>query len=241
MPKTTGYAQTVEQDVHVTSENPRAKLGEKVRTADGRIYRYAKAGATALDPGKLTVAATPVANHQNIAVAAAAAVGDTSVTVTLGATAATAGQYAEGYMVVNDADGEGIAYKVSTNAAADGSESCVVTLEDPIKVALTTSSEVSLVYNVYDNVVISAVDQADVVVGVPNVSVAANYYFWAQTGGPCAILADEVIAQGAAATIGSSTAGSVETLDAVAEPIVGHAIVAAVDTEYRAVNLCLDR
>lgn len=240
MPKTTGYAQAVEQDVHTTSSVARAKLGDKVQTADGRTYRYAKNAGTALDAGKLVVAATQVADNENIAVAAAADVNATEVTVTLGATAATANDYAEGYLVVNDAAGEGIAYKIKGHGAADASSSLVIELEDAIKVALTTSSQVSLVKNFYDSVVISATDQADMPIGVPNVAVAANEYFWVQTGGLCAVLADEAVSAGAELTIGTGVAGAVEAADLIAEPTVGIAHTALVDTEYRSVRLTLD-
>lgn len=248
MPKTTGYAEAVEQDVHSTSTIARAKLGEKVQTADGRTYRYARAAGTALAAGKLTVVPTLVANHTNIAVAAAADVGATQITVTLGATAATANQYAEGYVVINDAAGEGIAYKIRDHLAADASASLVLNLEDSIKVALTTSSEASLQYNLYDQLVISATDQADMPVGIPNVAVAANEYFWVQTGGTCAALADAAVAAGLNVTTGTGTAGAVQAValtegapnTGAAQPIVGVAINALVDTEYRPVRLTLD-
>lgn len=240
MPKTTGFAEAIEQDVHETSTVARAKLGEKVHTVDGRTYRYAKAAGTALDAGKLTVAATLVADHTNIAVAAAADVGATEITVTLGSTEVTSNQYAEGFVTINDAAGEGIAYKIRQHDAADASANVVLYLEDPIQVALTTSSEATLTYNLYDNVVISAADQADAAIGVPNVAVAANEYFWAQTGGFCAVLADEAAVAGNALTIGSSTAGAVEVLDGIGEQQVGIAVAALVDTEYRPVRLTLD-
>lgn len=240
MPKTTSLVQAVEQDVHTISDVPRANLGDKAITADGRVYRYAKAAGTALAPGKLCVAATPVANHENITVAAAVAVGETTVTATLGATAATAGDYDGGYMVVNDADGEGIAYQIKHSSAADSGGVITIELEDTVRVALTTSSQVSLQKNLYKDVVISAADQADCAVGVPNVDVTANYYFWLQTGGTCSVLADEAITQGLAVTIGSSVVGAVEGLDGAGEQQVGIAITAGVDTEYRAVRLTLD-
>lgn len=240
MPKTTGYASAVEQGVHETSSVARAKLGEKVQTADGRVYRYAKNAGTALAAGKLCVAATPVANHTNIAVAAAADVGATSITVTLGATAAAANLYAEGFVVVNDAAGEGIAYKIKDHGAGASAGDMVINLEDPIVVALTTSSEVSLVKNTYDSVVISATDQADLAVGIPNVAVAADEFFWLQTGGTCSALADEAITAGLSLTIGTSVAGAVEAADLVGEQVIGVATDAAVDTEYRRIELRID-
>jgi len=240
MPKTTSIVQAVEQDVHTTDTVARHKLGDMAITADGRIYRYAKNAGTALDAGKLCVAATPVANHENLAVAAAASVNAEEVSVTLGATGITSGDYDGGYMVVNDAAGEGIAYKIKHIGTTAASAAATVELEDPIKVALTTSSEVSFYKNLYDSVVISATDQADVAVGVPNVAVAANAYFWLQTGGVCAVLADEIIAQGAQCTIGTGVAGAVEAQDLIAEPVVGVALTATVDTEYRPIRLTLD-
>lgn len=240
MTMTTGFAQVVEQDVHTTSTVARAKLGDKVHTADGRVYRYTKNAGTALGAGQMTVAATIVANHTNIAVAVAADIRDMKVSVTLGATAAVANAYSEGYMVVNDANGEGIAYKIASHGAGASAGTLVIELEDALVVALTTSSEVSLVKNVNDSVVISAVDQADLATGVPNVAVAADEYFWAQTGGICATLADEAVAAGVSLTIGTGAAGAVEAADLVGEQVIGVAHSALVDTEYRAVRLTMD-
>lgn len=235
-----GAVQIFPSDIHSTGSTQLMPLGTLGLTIDGRAYRYAEAGGTALAAGKLSVAATQVGNHENIAVAAAAAVGATSVTVTLGATAASANDYADGYMVVNDADGEGIAYRISGNPAADASASLVVSLFKPIVVALTTSSEVSLIKNPWKDIVISATDQADMVVGVQNVAIAADEYGWVQTHGVVSVLADEAITAGLAITIGSSTAGSVEALDAAGEQNIGVALQAAADTEYRAVSLSVN-
>lgn len=235
-----GALQVSPQDIAKVSSDALTNLGQVGVTPDGRIFRYAKAGGTALDPGKLCVAATVVANHENIAVASAAAVGATEVTVTLGATAATENQYAGGHLIINDAAGEGTAYLISGHPAADASASLVVSLAEPVRVALTTSSEASLQKNPWDSVVISATDQADMPVGIPVVSIAASNYGWIQTGGVAAGLADETLAVGSELTIGSSVAGALEVVDAVAEPIVGKAIQAGVDTEYRAVFLTLD-
>lgn len=240
MPKTTGYTETVEQDVHTTSTEARATLGDKVKTTDGRVYRYARAGDADLDAGKLTVAADAVANHTNIAVAAAADVNATEITVTLGATAADANEYADGYVVVNDAAGEGIAYQIASHEAGESAGDMAIQLSDRLTTALTTATEVSLVKNLHADVVVSAIDQADAVVGVPNVAVASGEYFWAQTGGVCAVLADEAVTKGATVTTGTGVAGAVEAIDLIGEPAVGVAVDALVDTEYRPVRLTID-
>lgn len=210
-----------------------------VRRIGGRTFVYSKAGAVALAQGKLCVQATPIANHQNIAVQAAAAVDASTVTVTLGATAATLNQYEDGFMVVSDATGEGTCYGIKSNPAADASANLVLTLHDRIHEALDTTSEVCLIPNPYNGVVISVTDQADVPAGVPLNGVTALYYCWLQTGGICPVLADEAVTQGLVVTIGSSVAGSVEGQDAAGEPEVGRAYIALVDTEYCPVYLTI--
>ena len=81
-------------------------VGTRWDLSDGREVTLVKNGAVALAPGKLVQDAAIVANHQNLATTAYtpySANGNVpaSVTVTLGATAATANQYAGGYVIVN--------------------------------------------------------------------------------------------------------------------------------------------
>lgn len=236
----TGSQQLTAQNVREISSTQQNDLGAIGVTSDGRQYRYAKNAGTELAPGKLAVNADLVANHTNIVVAAAVAVGGTQVTATLGATQATVDQYFDGYLTVNDAAGEGISYKIANNSSAGSAGVITVNLAEPVQVALTTSSEVTLKYNTYANIVISATDQADQAVGVPNVTVTASYYGWVQTRGECAVLADEAVAKGLALTIGTGVAGAVEAADAAGEHIIGVASEALVDTEYRSAFLQID-
>ena len=232
--------QITDQDARsVTSVTGGAKLGQIASTSGGRTYRYALAGGSNLVAGNLQVNADVVANHVNRPVAAAVAIGGTTVTVTLGATAATADQYADGYMTVNDVTGEGISYGVSGNLAAASSGTLTVYLKEPITVALTTSSEVTMTVHPYSAVVISATDQADQPVGVPNTAVTAAYYCWLQVGGICSVLWDEAVTKGLALTIGTGTAGAVEALDGAGEPQIGIATMAGVDTENQPAYLTM--
>lgn len=235
-----GPVQLFANDIRDTSSAALHPVGTLGITSDGRKYRYSKAGASDLAPGKLCVAATVVANHVNMAVAAAAAVGDKEVTVTLGATEATANQYAGGYLVINDAAGEGISYLISGHPAADASASLTIKLQEEVQVALTTSSEATLCKNPYDGAVISVTDQADMAIGIPNVTIPDTEYGWIQTGGVCSALADEAFAVGAALTTGTSVAGALEAVDAAGEQEVARALEVAVDTEYHLVNLQID-
>lgn len=224
------------QDARKVSSTQLHVLGTIAETADGRVFRYAKAGASNLVAGNLQVNADVDSNVVNKTAAAAVAIGAYSVGFTAGASQ-TADAYKDGLLVVNDATGEGIAYAVGGNSSGTA---VTVRLKEPVVVALTTSSEVTLKKNTWDGAVISATDQADQAVGVPNTAVTAAYYFWVQTRGEASVLADEAVAKGLALTIGTGTAGAVEALDAAGEHQIGVASEALVDTENRAAFLTVD-
>lgn len=248
--KLTGPAQIATMDPKVTEVTQSFALGTKMETPDGRIFRYARAGASNITAGKLQLGPARKTNHDNIAVAAAAAINATQVTVTLGATAATANEYAQGLLVISDATGEGTSYVIKSHPAADASASLVLTLDEPLHEALTTSSEACLVHNRFNACVEGTVQAGGIVVGVPLVDVTATYYFWAQTFGPAPVLADESGTVNRAVTVGSSVSGAVEERDDMLEgtdasrfllePTVGYQIVAMVDTEYRPIFLTLE-
>jgi hypothetical protein len=225
------------QDARKVSSTQLHTLGSIAETADGRVFRYSKAGAANLVAGNLQVNADLDSNVVNKAVTAASAIGSFSVSFTAGASQ-TLDAYKDGLLVVNDATGEGIAYAVNGNTAGTA---VTVSLKSPIVVALVSStSEVTLKKNTWDSTVLSATDQADQAVGVPNTAVTAAYYYWAQTRGEAAVLADEAVNRGLALTIGTGTAGAVEALDAAGEPQIGVASEALVDTENRAAFLTMD-
>ncbi len=215
-------------------------LGTKAQDRNGRIYRYARAASVALDPGKIVVNADSDTDGTNKTVARTYAAGALEVIVDAGG-AVAADAFADGSFTVNDATGEGVTCAVSGNTATTGAAEMTVYLKEPVPVALTIDvSEATLQKSPWDSVVISIADQADMCVGVPNVAVAADAYFWAQTRGTCAVLWDEAVTKGQALTIGSSTVGSVEAQDAAGEPQIGIAQMAGVDTEYQPAFLCID-
>ncbi len=230
------------QDLRESSSSRLVELGKSGETIDGRKYRYAEAGGSTLAPGKMNEQSAIVANHANMVTAAAAA-GTYKVTVTLGNTAATANQYAGGYLNVNDVTGEGIAYLVKGHPAASGLATLEVTLAEPIIVALDSTSNTTLMKNLYAaNIIVpSAATVGGVPTGVANVSITNAYFGWLQTSGPCSLLcANTVFTLGEEVSQGVSLVAGSGSLKVATNPTYGHAMQLGVDTEYQMVNLTLN-
>ena len=196
---------------HEISSDQKHQLGSYGVTADGRGYRYAQAGAAACAPGLLQMAVDITAHHEDVAVNTFVA-GDKNITVTLGATAITAGEYEEGFVNITDETGQGILYKIAHCPAADASADVVITLAEPIVVGAAAATTVTLIRNKYRDILPTDGTVTDLPVGVPNVSITADYYGWVQTKGYCSILVGAGdTTPGADITIDDTTAGGVET------------------------------
>jgi hypothetical protein len=213
-------------------------VGTRWDLSDGREVTLVKNGAVALTPGVLVQDAAIVPNHQNIAVTAYQAYSangnvPAKVTVTLGATAATANQYAGGFVVVNDANGEGQTLRIASHPAADASATLAITLEDGANTALTTSSEVCLLPAHGADVIIQPTTVTGAQVGVTLSPIAAAAYGFVVSRGIVSCLAQGAITVGLGISVGS-VAGSVAVAAATTARL-GFAAQAGVDTEYRAV------
>lgn len=217
-------------------------LGHRMtEDSTGRVWRFALAGGSNLARGKLTVAATVDAQRINLSFATAPTAGDKTVSVTIGTGNAAANDYRDGWFVVQDGTGEGRAYPIEGHGAITASTAGTFHLMEAIDTTGATAEvNVDLIKNFYDGAVISVLDQADLVLGVPVVAITTAQYGWIQTYGPCAVLMDEAITNGNGLTIGTGVSGAVEMLDAAGEPLLGHvAGTAGVDTEYQLVDLII--
>lgn len=234
------------QGIKKESATQKHKLGEFRRLEDGRCFVYCKAGATALGAGKLQVQAATDSNAHNEAIAAAAAIGATELSVTFGG-AVTANAYKEGFVHVNDATGEGHIYKVKEHAA--GTTAVTVYLEEPVEVALVAStSEITLTKHPCDGVVVLAAATATatgVPVCVPLIPVTASYYFWGQVKGPCPVYTYGTVVAGNVVvpdwTASTGLEGGVRAAAAEADWIlggmVGNVMQVNATTEYSLIML----
>jgi len=179
----------------------------------GDIYRYCKAAAGAITKGKLVQQAAGPADHiKDLAVASAAAIGDKSITITNGPTTAiTVDMFKDGIVFVNDADGEGQCLRIVSNTAAATGDSCVLTLQDALTTALTTSSQVGLRKNLCKDVIVNPTTPSGKPLGITTLDITASYYFWALVKGSAAVLTHGTVIVGKMVAPGATTAGSVDT------------------------------
>lgn len=192
----------------VTQQLP---LGTRIVQGE-REFRYVKAGGVALVAGfTVQSAPAPSAGHVMDMVTAAAAVGATDITVTPVTNNITANQYKDGYLFVNDATGEGQCFRVKSNPAITATETGVISLYDPVTLALDATALTGLRLNPYNGVVVTPITTlTGTVVGVSHRAITASYFGWIQTKGPAAVhtIGSLVLGQNAIAPVGT-TAGSV--------------------------------
>ena len=200
----------------VTNTTKKRALGTILELPDGREFKYVLNGSGAITSGKLASSAAMIGNHDMDLTTAAASVGDTSITVTLGATAATKDQYADGYIYTNDGTGQGQVYRIASNPAADGSATLAVTLasNDPVSVALDSTTESGLAVNPYSGIVVSPTSVTNRTLGVTATDIAANAYGFVQTKGLASVLVSGTVVAGEPLRVaGATTAGAAMALD----------------------------
>ena len=213
MPTFTQEPTALGQDGFTASVSPTTALGTIARTRDGRTYRYVKAGVADLVAGNLVQSPAIVPLHLGMT-PVIASIGATQVTMILGATAAAAGQYAEGYLYVDTAPGNGYTLQIAGHPAALSGGSLTVTLrpEDALPVALTGVSRVDLVANPFSGVIQCPAALTGIPVGVAASIIPAGQYGWVQTYGPCATLIVGTPAIGVAVLNSATVPGGVDVM-----------------------------
>lgn len=234
-------------------------VGAQFSSGDGRDYVLVQNAGTALAPGKLVMGPKPIANHQNLATSTASA-GATSITVTSGGTLITANQYAGGLLVVNAGTGAGQTLKIASHPAASASGTCVLTLEDAVNVATSSSDTKScLRLNPFGSangtdvrtsgvIVVDHTAPTGQLVGIPTYTIAASSatvpsYGLVQTRGSVSCLNDANTAVGASGGLdvmpSANTDGAVATYVVATGSRIGTSVQSGVTTEYRQIVIQL--
>lgn len=205
----------------VTTTTKRRPLGTRGVTPDGRVFYYAQAGGSALAAGRCvqTKVAHGASVHANgLTIVNATATGVTTLSITLATTNASRDLYADGYVVVDTSPGQSM-WKVKSHPAIASAATGEFTFygNDKIVDALTSGTTlVGLRENPYASTIVAPTTATGLVVGVPQVAVAAGSYFWAQTYGPGLVNADTAPVAGQPVVSPGASAGGVQAITTAA-------------------------
>ena len=155
------------------------------------------------------------------------------------------GTYNEGYIFVNDGAGQGQCRKIKDCTAFPTSGSATVTTYEDWTITVTAGNgEVGIFQNPFKNVTVcpTAATMVGRCAGVPCIGVTSDYFFWAQTKGPCAVNPKQAISLGTAVIIGTSE-GQIDDQSAwTTEQNIGWLLtLAATDGEPCLVFLTIDK
>lgn len=225
-------------------------LGTLAVSKDGRLFRYASAGASDLVVGNIIQSAAPIPNHL-ANTPPAVAIGATSFSYTPAGTGGAANLYAEGTLMVDTTPGNGYVYRVSGHPAITASVAFTLTLDpdDAIQIALTTASRVGLHHHPYKTVIQSPTTATGLTAGGAIAPITGNgtseNFGWIQTRGPFAALINGTPAVGTAVIISGTTAGAVDvatftTTVEISGRFIGRMMQVGVSTKNNAVFLMLD-
>ena len=234
------YEQSADQKYHV---------GTKVEFADGRVFRYAQNGGTALSKALMTSSealnARAVDELQST-YGTSAEVGDLEIDidVTTGGTWVE-NDFADGFLIVNKATGMGDIYKIAANKINVSDSTLMrIRLETPLRTALDATSELTFVKNAWRDVVVMPTTAEGTPTGIPLIAVTANYYCWLQTGGyaPCLVDTSETLVKGGPVGYPASpnVAGAVGDIEVVTDATWGIAVYVATEAEAAIIDLKLD-
>ena len=244
----TGNVQLYEGDIYTPHRYQMHPLGAVGQAENGDLYRYIYAGATSgtdVVAGNLYVGIAQTDNHRDMTVAVANVIGDTVVTLDLGATATTANEYDEGFLYFNDNSPEGEWYQIKSHEVSALSTECKFTLTRPLLTAtVVDSSQATITRNPYRLPAISQlITEKAVGVAVRDWDVSAyEQYGWLKTRGRACCLID-----GSATTVGYTVCISNETNGAVGatagdqtEKVIGQMLDTGTAGEFCPLELCID-
>ena len=234
------------QAIYEQSVTKKEEIGTLRITSNGKKYRYARAGATALGMGKMGQAAGIAANVAVQAPTIADPVGARSINFTAGGAVTFVEDYfAGGYYQISTGTGIGHSYPIKASSAVTGGTEIIVTIEHGLVIAnVVADSKITLVHSPWMGVIEAAVEE-NLAVGVPMLAVDIGYYYWAQTGGPGMVLFATTSAIGTGLMLDGTLKGEMDSIDSAL--VVDQPAWAltwgnvGVDSEYKACLLMIDR
>jgi len=202
------------------------------------VYAYGRLAASAVTAGKCVTHAASIAHHFDLTPTAGVAAGETAISVETAGTDITLNQYANGYLYVNDAAGEGQMLRIQSNPAHDHSAdpSIVITCYDDLATAITTSSRITLIPDPRSAQIVQAATTTGATLGVTVVDMAASAYGWFAVSGPQAVLTSGTLVVGNHA-VPLGAAGAVGPAAGDVIQVIGTVMIVNVTTDYSLINL----
>ena len=202
------------------------------------VYSYGRLAAVAVTAGKCVTHAASIAHHFDLTPTAGVAAGETAISVETAGTDVTLNQYANGYLYVNDAAGEGQMLRIKSNPAHDHSAdpSIVITCYDDLATAITTSSRITLIPDPRSALIGQAATTTGATMGVTVVDMAASAYGWFAVSGPATILTSGTLVVGNHA-VPLGAVGAVGPAAGDVIQVIGTVMIVNVTTDYSLINL----
>jgi len=235
-------------------------LGAIAEMRDGRRWRYCeKDGTNALTKTYIIAACDGTANwyDQPQTYGTAFVIGNKIVTI-FTATTIPAHALIDGYMVVTSGTGYREMYIIKDNkvgVATTGGYTieCEIADQGGVRVATlaTTGTTITVMKNKYKDVILAAyASPLNAVIGVPLCTVPVNYFFWAQTRGPCPVAVDDtskdtaVLVAGDYVMLSTDAQGSgciaIVAADGADDNIIGQCIEIAPVDETALIDLTIE-
>lgn len=189
------------QNVYQTSTSPNFNVGERASTPDGRDWVYVQASSSVsknavVVPAAVTSVGTTISSSTNNL--------GMIVYITKAAAGWTAGQFQNGWVLIDGGTGSGQTAKIIGNT----STTLQLAPETPLTTALSTDSTMKIwtQFLVRPSLITTKIQNAT---GVAQNAFALNEYGWVLTRGQGGVLAGEVLVVGGSFVTGATTAGEV--------------------------------
>ena len=227
----------------ITTSAQRQVLGAEMAFPDGRKFRYVANGGTAIGEGLVVASEAPAGNHdEDLVITTSPSVGDTTISITLGGTAAAKDLYAEGYLFFNLASTTPHEmYKIKGHALIASSGTGEITIDEPdgFQTAITAGTDTAgLIKSPYKDIVVAPAAVAGRFVGLTCADLEADYYGWVQVSGMATAKIDGTPAVGTLVGASSNHAGQLLAIGADTTPALARLHgKAGVDNEFHTVML----
>lgn len=235
------------------------QVGTEWKSSDGRTFVLVQNAATAIASGLMVQGPANLASFVTLAMVGTPAIGATQVTVTLGGTAVVANEFAGGTLIISTLTGVGQTLKIASHPAQSStSGNVVLTLEDPLSVALDATSTATLNLPQYGSqngtaasntigalgVIVNPTTTSGRILGatlypIPASSTTVPSYGFIQTKGAIGVLNQGSTAIGLDLMPSASVAGALCTYVVATKTRVGTSPIAGVDGAVSLITLQL--